>query len=68
VVVLDSGRILEHGTPAVLAADPMSRYASLLAEERAVRQDVWSHPRWRRLRMEKGTLREAAEERTWTLV
>jgi ATP-binding cassette subfamily B protein len=53
VLVVDEGRIVEDGTPSVLAADPNSRLAALLAEE-AGASAAWA--RWRRLTLEAGQL------------
>jgi ABC-type bacteriocin/lantibiotic exporter with double-glycine peptidase domain len=60
VLVIENGKIVEDGLPAVLAQDPDSRYRALLDAERALRRDTWSHAGWRRLRLENGILREAS--------
>lgn len=61
VLVIENGRIVEDGPPARLAGEPGSRYAALLAAEREVREGLWASAVWRRLRMERGRLTEAAE-------
>ncbi len=58
VVVMDGGRIVEDGEPETLAADPGSRYRSLLNAESDVRQGLWASANWRRLRLSKGELKE----------
>ncbi|HTB58292.1 MAG TPA: cysteine peptidase family C39 domain-containing protein [Polyangia bacterium] len=52
VLVVADGRIAEDGAPAVLLAQPGSRYAALAEAERRVRAAAWSAERWRRLRLE----------------
>ncbi len=53
VLVIDGGRIIEDGDPALLASRPDSRYARLLAsEQRALAR--MAGPEWRRLRVENG--------------
>jgi ATP-binding cassette subfamily B protein len=51
VIVVDSGCIVEDGTPAELAARAGSRYARLLADEQIV-HELWR--RWRHVRIEDG--------------
>jgi ATP-binding cassette subfamily B protein len=58
VLVVEEGRIVEDDSPAVLLAQPESRYYTLLAAEKAVRQELWEGEEWRHLWMEKGQLRE----------
>ena len=57
VVVVDRGRVVECAPPSELAAGA-TRYAALLAEERAVRAELWNAAFWRRLRMTDGRLTE----------
>src|SRR5262249_45988368 len=59
VLVLEGGRVVENGVPAMLAQNPASRYRELLMAEEAVREGLWSGPTWRRLQLERGQLREA---------
>jgi ATP-binding cassette subfamily B protein len=54
VVVLESGRIVEEGCPAALAADVESRYRAMLDAERAVESALWHGRTWRRARLEDG--------------
>jgi len=58
VIVVDEGRIVEDGQPSVLCSQPASRYASLLAAERAVNASLWNSGRWRRWRMHEGSITE----------
>jgi ATP-binding cassette subfamily B protein len=62
VVVIESGQLVEDAAPAVLAAQPNSRYHALLAAETAVRQRFWAGSHWRRLWLNAGQLREGPEE------
>ncbi len=67
VLVVEDGRIVEDGNPAALARVLGSGYARLLAAERAVAEDLWASPRWRRWRVEGGTLVENPQaEVSWT--
>jgi ATP-binding cassette subfamily B protein len=58
VLVMEGGRIVEDGAPRELAAQPRSRYRSLLEAEEDVREKLWAGVEWRRLRLEKGHLSE----------
>jgi len=60
VIVIDHGGVVEDGVPRQLA-ETASRYRSLLAAEREVRDRLWSSPVWRRLRIDGGQLTEAGE-------
>ncbi len=60
VLVLDDGRLVEDGSPTVLAQQPESAYGALLTAERHVRDRLWKGAAWRRLRLEDGTLVEGA--------
>jgi ABC-type bacteriocin/lantibiotic exporter with double-glycine peptidase domain len=62
VLVVESGRVVEDGLPADLAARPGSRYRALLDAERDVREELWKSGVWRRLRMESGHLSELGED------
>jgi len=57
VLVVESGRIVEDGDPARLAAAP-SRYAELLAAEETARQSLWQGRHWRALKVEDGRVRD----------
>jgi ABC-type bacteriocin/lantibiotic exporter with double-glycine peptidase domain len=57
-LVVEGGRVVEDGVPAELAAQPDSRYRSLLEAEAEVREKLWAGVDWRRLRIEKGHLSE----------
>ncbi|MDE3090615.1 MAG: ATP-binding cassette domain-containing protein [Chloroflexota bacterium] len=63
VLVIENGRIVEDAAPAVLAAQPASRYRAMLDAEEAVRRGLWESADWRRLWIEEGELRESAEAR-----
>ena len=43
VLVIEEGHIIEDGDPAVLAAQPESRYHQLLEAEEAVRNNLWGN-------------------------
>ncbi len=64
VLVIDDGRVVEDGDPAALAADPESRYRALLDAEEALREGLWASTEWRRVRIEKGVLRESPRDDT----
>ncbi len=55
VIVVEGGRIVEQGSPQILAGAD-SRYAALLAAEQAVRSGLWKGASWRRMRLEGGRL------------
>jgi ATP-binding cassette subfamily B protein len=56
ILVVHDGRLVEDGDPRVLASQPGSHYASMLATEKAVHDDFWGAPQWRRLWLDRGTL------------
>ena len=58
VLVIENGRVVEDDSPAVLAERSGSRYQSLLAAERDVREGLWGSAVWRRLIMDRGRLTE----------
>lgn len=58
VLVLEDGRIAEDGNPRELAQDPDSLYRALLDAETQVHEEIWGNPRWRRIQLEEGRLRE----------
>jgi ATP-binding cassette subfamily B protein len=58
VLVVEGGRIVEDGSPGALAADPDSRYRSMLDSEEALRQ-VWSESTWRRWQIIDGQISES---------
>jgi ABC-type bacteriocin/lantibiotic exporter with double-glycine peptidase domain len=58
VLVIENGRIVEDAAPAVLAAQPDSRYRAMLDAEETVRRGLWESTTWRRLWIEKGELSE----------
>jgi ATP-binding cassette subfamily B protein len=58
VIVVESGRIAEDGSPKVLAARPDSRYRTMLDAEEALREGLWSREGWRHLWLEHGELTE----------
>ncbi|MCX6927802.1 MAG: ATP-binding cassette domain-containing protein, partial [Verrucomicrobia bacterium] len=63
VLVLENGRVAEDGVPAALAQNSSSRYATLLAAERAVREQLWAGECWRRQWLEGGRLVERPLEK-----
>jgi ATP-binding cassette subfamily B protein len=60
VLVVDRGRVIEDGAPRDLYQRADSRYRALVDAEESVRESVWADPRWRKLVMEDGRLREEA--------
>lgn len=58
VLVVNGGRIVEDDAPAELAENPESLYRALLDAETSVHEEIWGDPRWRRLRVQEGELRE----------
>ena len=58
VIVIERGRVVEDGSPAVLAKSRTSRYTQLLDAEAEVRTGMWASGMWRRLRVESGKLVE----------
>jgi ATP-binding cassette subfamily B protein len=58
VLVVEDGRIVEDGTPQVLAARLDSRYRALLNAEAAVQKEFWESTDWRRLWLANGQLGE----------
>jgi ATP-binding cassette subfamily B protein len=62
VLVVDGGRIVEDDAPRALQARTTSRYAALLAAEKAIRGGLWSSTEWRQLRLASGTLSEERGE------
>jgi ABC-type bacteriocin/lantibiotic exporter with double-glycine peptidase domain len=68
VLVLDQGRVVEDGSPAMLARMPGSTYATLLAAERSVRSELWGNAAWRHWRVEQGAVVDetARAEVSWT--
>jgi ATP-binding cassette subfamily B protein len=61
VLVIEQGRIVEQGMPTALREAPGSRYRQLLDAEDSVGRELWSHPKWRRLRLRGGRLDESPE-------
>lgn len=61
VLVIEGGRIVEDASPHELEHRPDSRYRALLDAEEALRRDLWAHPSFRRLRVDRGKLAENAE-------
>jgi ATP-binding cassette subfamily B protein len=62
VIVMDSGRIVEEGVPAVLADREGSRLRAALGSFRTAREGLGADGRWRRWRLEAGRLRGDVEE------
>lgn len=57
VLVVEEGRIVEDGAPALLCEQP-SRYRALLEAEAAVAKDIWRGDYWRRMEITGGQLIE----------
>lgn len=60
VCVIDGGRLVEHGHPRQLAADPSSRYAQMLRRANELRRRCWESDAWRRLAVHGGRISEAS--------
>ncbi len=58
VVVLEGGSVVEYGSPRDLAADPDSRYRSLLDAEQAARRLLFAADGWRHWHLEAGQVSE----------
>jgi ABC-type bacteriocin/lantibiotic exporter with double-glycine peptidase domain len=54
VVLIDGGRIVEHGRPEALAADANSRYRHLLDADANARDAVWDNLEWRHWHLRNG--------------
>jgi ABC-type bacteriocin/lantibiotic exporter with double-glycine peptidase domain len=61
VLVVEGGRIVEDGAPSELLARPGSRYAALLAAERACLDELFVGDAWRRLRLTDGVVVEESD-------
>ena len=59
VLVIEDGQITESGKPADLEANSESRYASLLAAEEKIRQELAEGARWRHWRVADGRINES---------
>ena len=57
VLVVDSGRIVEDGSPEDLVRQPDSTYRKLLLAEEEVREGLWSNNNWQHLHLRDGQLR-----------
>jgi ABC-type multidrug transport system fused ATPase/permease subunit len=64
VIVVDRGRIIEHGAPATLRAASGSRYRALLDAEAALRADMTAAAGWRMLAIQDGRVREHPADTT----
>jgi hypothetical protein len=62
VLVMDTGRVVEDGSPRTLLARPESRYRELIEAEAAVHTGMWSGPRWRHLKLQGGQLHDTNRE------
>jgi ATP-binding cassette subfamily B protein len=60
VIVMEAGRVVEYDTPAALIARTGSVYNRMLASNRAIRDDVWGSPRWRRLDLRNGRIADGS--------
>jgi ATP-binding cassette subfamily B protein len=62
VLVVENGRIVEDGSPSMLAVDRESRYSRMLAEEDAVHQMWTSQAVWRRINVDGGAVVPVADQ------
>jgi len=58
VLVLQNGRLVEDDDPASLLKNSESIFSRLLEKEKAIRSQVWSDSKWRKLIMQDGRLHE----------
>ena len=58
VLVVEDGAVVEDGRPSDLAERAESRFRDMLLAEKMVREQLWSGPGWRHLRLEHGVLME----------
>ncbi|PYV62290.1 MAG: hypothetical protein DMG97_40780 [Acidobacteria bacterium] len=58
VLVVESGHIVEDGSPVELLQKAGTRFRSLVEAEAGLCQSLWSGDRWRRLWLEAGRLTE----------
>ncbi len=54
VAVMESGRIVEAGPPALLAERAGSRFRAMIDSERRLREGLWAGRFWQRLRVHEG--------------
>jgi ATP-binding cassette subfamily B protein len=57
VLVVETGRIVEDGSPEDLVRQPDSTYRKLLLAEEEVREGLWSNNNWQHLHLRDGQLR-----------
>jgi ABC-type bacteriocin/lantibiotic exporter with double-glycine peptidase domain len=57
VLVVDTGRVVEDGSPEDLVRQPDSSYRKLLLAEEEVREGLWSNNNWLHLHLRDGQLR-----------
>jgi ABC-type bacteriocin/lantibiotic exporter with double-glycine peptidase domain len=62
VLVIEHGRLREHGTPAHLCSSSNSRYSQLLEAETQIRSGLWSSRLWRRIHIQSGRIVEKLPE------
>jgi ABC-type bacteriocin/lantibiotic exporter with double-glycine peptidase domain len=67
VIVMEDGRIVEHDSPARLAADPRSRYRAMLQSEEALMAQLWGAPEWKRWRLKNGAIDGEPQQSTLQL-
>ena len=59
VLVVESGRVVEDGSPEELVRQPGSTYNKLLSAEEEVREKLWSNESWQHLHLRDGQLQPA---------
>ena len=62
VLVIAGGKLIEDFEPKDMSPETCPYFTELRRAEHTLRRDGWSDPRWRRLHVERGALRPAAEE------
>lgn len=60
VVVMQAGRVVEYDTPDALIACGDSLYNRMRESNRAIRDEIWGSPMWRRLELRNGHMAEDA--------
>ena len=68
VIVIEDGRVVEHGSPATLAANPKSRYRAMLDAEEQLMAELWGHPAWTRWQIKRGVVDVKPHQPTLRLV
>lgn len=60
VMVMQAGRVVEYDTPEALIARGDSLYNRMRESNRAIRDELWGSPMWRRIELRDGHIAEGA--------